>query len=147
MQVIDGGKPRERHPLTEKRRKLLAMVHMAKKDMGLDEDTYRAMLVEQFGVSSAAALSTVEMERLLKHMKSKGWKREDRRTPEQLEQAQLVSLKNRAITLAEKLENGEARLNGLCRKLFDVSRVEWVRDTGQMQRLLSVLNFILKEGE
>jgi phage gp16-like protein len=55
------------------RRVLIAKVHVAKKEMQLLDDDYRAMLIEVTGRASSADCSVPELHRLLDHMKSKGF--------------------------------------------------------------------------
>mgnify|MGYP000070300062 CR=1 FL=1 len=59
---------------TPARRALLARVHIAKKEMGLSDDVYRAsigLVVE--GASSASQLNHHQLGKLLDHFKSRGW--------------------------------------------------------------------------
>lgn len=52
----------------------LAQIHIAKKDLGLDDETYRAMLWTVARVESAADLDFHARKRVLQHMKARGWK-------------------------------------------------------------------------
>lgn len=55
------------------RRALLAMVHIARKDLGLDEETYRAVLERVTGRSSAGELEERELSKVIDAFKVKGW--------------------------------------------------------------------------
>lgn len=55
------------------RRGLLALVHLARKQLALDEDTYRLALEQVTGKSSAAELSDGELGRVVDHFRTKGW--------------------------------------------------------------------------
>jgi phage gp16-like protein len=55
------------------RRSLIAKVHVAKKEMGLLDDDYRAMLIEVTGRSSSADCTVAELRKLVEHMKAKGF--------------------------------------------------------------------------
>lgn len=55
------------------RNSLLAKVHIARKDMGLDEDTYRDMLRGVLGVESAGDASDRQLGMLLGHLRQLGW--------------------------------------------------------------------------
>jgi len=58
----------------EKLRKgLLAKVHIAKKDLGLTDADYRAMLDARFGVESAARLAVRDLEVLVDQLQDQGW--------------------------------------------------------------------------
>ena len=65
------------HP--KERNKLLARVHMAKGALGLDEETYRAMLVNSFDVDSAGHLSPVLLKKLAESLEREA--RAKQRTP------------------------------------------------------------------
>jgi phage gp16-like protein len=50
------------------RRRLLAKIHLAKKQLGWDDETYRAMLAEIAGVDSAAKLSVSGFKKVIDHL-------------------------------------------------------------------------------
>lgn len=52
----------------------LAQIHVAKKQLGLDDDTYRAILWTVGRVRSAKDLDWTGRKALLEHFKAKGWK-------------------------------------------------------------------------
>lgn len=52
----------------------LAKIHIAKKQLGLDDDAYRAMLRGVAGVESAKQLSAVAATRVLAHLERSGFK-------------------------------------------------------------------------
>lgn len=55
------------------RNRQLAQIHIAKSDLGLDDDTYRAMLMDVAGVDSAAKLNAKQRRAVLERFESKGW--------------------------------------------------------------------------
>jgi len=59
------------------RRKDLAMIHLAKKDLGLDDDLYRSVLQELCGVESSADLDALGRRKLIAYFREKGWGRND----------------------------------------------------------------------
>lgn len=58
----------------EKRKKLLAKIHIGKKTLGMDEETYRAFLKRETGQESAKNLSLIALEQVLLAMKRAGFK-------------------------------------------------------------------------
>jgi len=56
------------------RQGLIRLVHVAKRDLALDDDTYRAMLMAVTGEASSADLSVPQLQRVLDHMKKSGFK-------------------------------------------------------------------------
>lgn len=57
----------------EMRKSLLAKIHVAKKQLGLTDDEYRAMLDGNFGVDSAAHLDEQGLQRMIFVMQSYGF--------------------------------------------------------------------------
>jgi len=55
-------------------RGLLAKIHIAKKELGFDDETYRDILQTRYKKDSAAKLSRFEAEDLITHFKGQGWK-------------------------------------------------------------------------
>tara|TARA_R110000787_G_scaffold211281_7_gene321161 strand:+ start:125 stop:904 length:780 start_codon:yes stop_codon:yes gene_type:complete len=56
------------------RRKLLGKVHIAKKQLGMDDETYRAILDARFGKTSSAKLRDPQLIDLIEHFKTLGFK-------------------------------------------------------------------------
>lgn len=58
------------------RRTMLACVHIARKDLGLDEEAYREVVsrVSSGRCSSAGDLTERELERMIASFKSRGWR-------------------------------------------------------------------------
>lgn len=52
----------------------LAAIHVAKKQLGLDEDTYRALLMRETGKNSAAKLTANEQRRVIEVLRTQGFK-------------------------------------------------------------------------
>jgi len=58
----------------------LALVHVAKKDLGLDDEAYRDILHVEAGVTSARDLTPSGLERVLARFREMGWPGPGRRT-------------------------------------------------------------------
>lgn len=56
------------------RRAMLAKVHLAKKQIGIDEDDYRQILLEETGRTSAGDCTEAELERVLRRFEALGFK-------------------------------------------------------------------------
>lgn len=54
-------------------RAMLAKLHIAKKEVGLDDDTYRDVLERLTGQRTAKGLSTMQIARVLDDMRARGW--------------------------------------------------------------------------
>lgn len=56
------------------RNRLIARIHIAKKDLGLDDDTYRDVLMRVSGKKSSSQMSFSQMEAVIAEFKRMGWK-------------------------------------------------------------------------
>ncbi|EBI0307119.1 regulatory protein GemA [Salmonella enterica] len=52
---------------------LIKTIHIGKKELGLDTDTYRQMLLSATGVNSAGAMNMAQLTKTLAAMKAKGF--------------------------------------------------------------------------
>lgn len=53
----------------------LAAIHVARKQLGLDDDTYRAMLVRVTGKDSAGKMNEAERQRVVEELRKRGFKK------------------------------------------------------------------------
>jgi len=151
FQVIErkGPPPLLNAAQTKQRNGLLAKIHIAKKEMGLNGGEYE-MILRGFKVSSAADLAIPQLENMVKLLKHYGWKEIYRLTPrhsgEGRNPEQILALRKRCMDLAREIPNGEKRLAGLAEKICGTSQLAWCRDAKKLERLLAVLGKIT-EGE
>lgn len=66
--------PKMQSASTAERNAELAKIHVAKKQLGLDDDTYRAMLWSVARVRSAGDLDYAGRRRVIEHLSSRGFK-------------------------------------------------------------------------
>lgn len=71
MDLTDKMKPRTSADI---RKRELAQIHVAKSQLGLDDDTYRAMLWTVARVKSAADLDWAGRKKVIDHLKANGFK-------------------------------------------------------------------------
>lgn len=127
--------------LADQRRGLIAKIHVAKAQMkaqmGLRDEYYEAMLSAS-KAQSTADMTIRQLENFVRLLKAHGWK-EQKSRKEKPEDAQLIALRDRVREEAANLENGDARLPGLAKKICGVDRLEWCRSVERLERLLAVL--------
>lgn len=124
---------------------LLAKIHVAKKQMQLNDGEYE-MILSSFKVGSAADLTLVQLENMVKLMKHYGWKESKGQGSRNKDQGdRLAALRKRCVEEAGMLDNGEKRLAGLALKICGTSQLAWCRDAGKLERLLAVLGKIREE--
>jgi len=127
------------------RRGLLAKIHIAKKDMGLRDEEYEAMLTA-FKVETAAVMTVPQLENMVKLLKYHGWKPARRR--KKISTADhLSALRRRCVEIAQEIVNGEKRLAGLAQSVCGVSSLTWCKETRKLERLLAILGKIKEEED
>ena len=132
-----------------RRRAMLGKVHLAKKELGLDDDTYRALLGRVANRASAADCTETELGRVLDEFKAKGWKptaptghaREGGGAPAPADHP--VAGKARALwislhQLGAVRDPGERALEAFGRRQLKVERLQWA-DQAQGYRLIEAL--------
>lgn len=127
----------------KQRNGLLAMVHIAKKDLSLNPGEYEAIL-GGFKVKSSRELSIPQLERLTKYLQKLGWKplaRRHKARPDD-DRERLAALRDRVLVEAGMLKNREARLPGLIKKICGVDNLNWVKSAAKIRRLLVVISTI-----
>jgi len=72
MSIRNHDHKHPRHKAEERRRGALAKIHMAKKQLNMDDETYRAMLLIHGGVKSSADLTPEGINKVLRHLSQAG---------------------------------------------------------------------------
>ena len=159
--ISGGGKPATRpagkkspNPLQSQRTSalqrqrngLLAIVHIAKQSLGMDDAAYRDVL-EFYGVASSAALSISELEDLVDHFRGLGFQPLRKRGNGEAGKRRIAeALHARIWEEALALENGEKRLAGLVKKIAKVDDLRFCRNVGKLKQILRILK-IFQEQE
>ena len=128
--------------LQERQHKLLALVHIAKKEIPLSDDEYRDVIA-YWGVQSSADMSNPELEELVKYFESLGFKKKaiDPRDPG-TGVGQIHALQIRVREEAMKLHNGEERLKGLVKKIAKEDDIRSCRNIKKLKQLLKVIHLL-----
>ena len=138
----DQSAPKTAPKIPERRNKLLALVHIAKKEIPLSDDEYRDVIA-YWGVSSSADMSIRELEALVKYFESLGFKKKviDARDPG-AGVGQVKALQERIREEAEKLNNGEQRLKGLVKKIAKADDLKVCRNVKKLKQILKVVRLL-----
>ncbi len=128
--------------LQERRHKLLALVHIAKKEIPLSDDEYRDVIA-YWGVRSSADMSIPDLEELVKYFGSLGFKK---KVPDFRDTGhgigQIKALQERIKQEAEKLNNGEVRLKGLVKKIAKENDLTACRNVKKLKQILKVIRLL-----
>lgn len=118
----------------------LAKIHIAKAQLGLDDDTYRALLARVAGVRSAKELGPRQVAQVLAEFQRLGWKPESkqqgRATPKVPQNRKVVLKKVEALLASASRPWSYA--DAMAKRMFQRERVEWL-DDDQLYRLMQAL--------
>lgn len=130
-------------PAQQKRRSMIAKVHLAKKALNLTEDDYRDMLAEHGGARSAADCDDAGLIRFLDWAKTKGFSAQAKGTPRRRVADHPTAKKARALWislyhLGAISKPGETALEAFARRQLKCEALQWA-DQGQMFKLIEAL--------
>lgn len=120
-----------------RRNQQLSKIHIAKKDLALDDDTYRALLTRVTGMSSAKVLNPLQVAAVLREFERLGWKpKQGRAKPKPAaDRAKLVGkIEAQLADAGRPWEYGD----GLAKRLYKVERLEWL-DAVQLRGVVTAL--------
>ncbi|MCD5362776.1 gp16 family protein [Chromobacterium aquaticum] len=123
----------------------LAKIHIAKKELALDDDTYRAMLQSIAGVSSSKDLTVAGVNKVLAHLKRCGWKP---KTAAKTGKRPSVGRDRKALmdkveALLAEAKRPWAYADAMAKRMFTVDKVDWL-DAEQLQKLVAALTYDAK---
>lgn len=118
---------------------LKAKIHVAKTQLGLDDDTYRALLRRETGKDSCAAMNLRELEKVLSAMVRQGFqptRPNPGRRPSPRGSADAMIRKVEALLLDNGLTWAYA--HGMAKRMFGVDQVHWLPDA-KLHKLVAAL--------
>lgn len=120
----------------------LAQIHIAKVQLALDDDTYRALLLQVTGKTSSKDLTWQGRKALLDHFKKLGFKVKAKKA----ERSAPVVKKDKASLIAKiEAQLAEAQRpwsygDGMAKRICKVDRIEWC-DAAQLMKIIAALNY------
>lgn len=131
----------------------LAKIHIARKELRLDDGAYRAILLRLTGQTSSADCTDAQLDRVLDEFKAKGWKptviagsatpapRSSDRRPRPASHPAAGKARALWISLHQLgvvRDPREAGLEAFARRQLKVDRLQWA-DQGQVYKLIEAL--------
>ena len=125
---------------------LLAKVHIAKKELGLDDDTYRDLLDQRYGRRSAARLSDGQLIDLVGHFKAQGFRpKTSNKTAKQYpgnqsgQIAKVRALWRAGYDLGLVRDPGDRALNAFVARTAQVAAANWLQDARAANKVVEGL--------
>lgn len=121
----------------------LKIIHVAKRQLGIDEDTYRDMLVNITGQNSLKNMHISDRIKIINHLKKIGFKIKPKAKPKTAKVTdQRAKIKAIWGSMEKEglIKNGSKfALNQWVKRMSGVATVEWLSDIKQAQNVLESL--------
>ncbi len=130
--------------LGPRRRAMNAKVHLAKKDLGLTEDDYRGILLEQTKCASLKVCTDAQVDKLLKYFEARGFKPMPSKGKRAADHPGAGKARALWISLGQlgAIENlSEQALEAFARRQLGCDRLQWA-DQGLTYKLIEALKAI-----
>lgn len=127
---------------------MLAKIHIAKKDLGLDDDTYRSIIARHGeGKTSSRDLTIAQMDAVLREFTGKGWQPKQPKAGKRPKPAQsrVAMMGKIEALLAEKARrDGQAiswnYAHAIAKRVAKVDRLEFCTDEG-LGKVIAALSY------
>jgi phage gp16-like protein len=141
------------------RKRMLALIHIARKQLNLDEDTYRAVLVAVTGKESCRTMDVTELNAVIQHFESKGFKPtggkkkklspRTRHKPESLKTQidKIRALWIECYQLGVVKDRYEGALNAFVKRMTGIERVDWLKSGYDGNKVVEALKAMKERGE
>ncbi len=131
---------------SQHRRGLIAKVHVARKQLGLDEDSYRQILADVTGHASAGDCDERQLKAVLGHFESRGFAPRPRKAGVRPAADHPSARKARALWISlhqlGAIDNpAEQALEAFARRQLKVSALQWA-DQSQCYKLIEALKAV-----
>lgn len=134
----------------DNRKKVTAQVHIARKQLAMDEDTYRQMIATVTGGKrSCADCSVAELHKIVDHLKERGFKAKPRKrvaqhpgTPHNLNRRPMLQ---KVEALLAELKAPWSYADAITKRQFGIERVAWLQTVEQYTGLIAALDVELEK--
>ncbi|MEL7698674.1 regulatory protein GemA [Citromicrobium bathyomarinum] len=149
MPATKAARPASFDRTQQARRAMLAKVHIARKELRLDEDDYRQIIADETGKTSAGDCSADELDAVLARFRGRGWQPATKAGRAKRAQHPMAK-KARALwislyQLGEVRDRSEAALEAFAKRQLGCDRLVWARQSDGY-RLIEALKKMAARG-
>lgn len=127
---------------TDPRARLVKLLHVGRRELGLDEDAYRLLLQSATGKTSSSDMTVPELEKTLERMKQKGFvvriKKSGRKLADDPQSKKLRALWLELYSKGAVRNPEEAALVAWVKRMTGVEALEWL-SSAQASRCIEEL--------
>lgn len=130
----------------QKRKGLIAKIHVAKTQLNMEDDVYRSFLAEQTGCHSCAQMTLLQLQRVVTKMEQLGFKPTRKNIgTKPLHKTDVSAMMNKLVTLLATSGKSWAYADGMAKRMFGKEQVNQL-DAMSLRKLIAALNIhIIKE--
>lgn len=127
--------------------KLIQLIHIAKKQLNLDDDTYRQLLLNTTKKTSTTDMTVWELEKILNNMKLKGFKVKSSKKTGKITATEPVHKKIRSLWLeladaGEVKNRSEKAINSYVKRIIGVEVMDWLTNKQAMVVIESLKSWL-----
>lgn len=127
--------------------KLIQLIHIAKKQLNLDDDTYRQLLLNTTKKTSTTDMTVWELEKILHNMKLKGFKVKSSKKTGKITATEPVHKKIRSLWLeladaGEVKNRSEKAINSYVKRIIGVEVMDWLTNKQAMVVIESLKSWL-----
>jgi phage gp16-like protein len=133
--------------VSDERGTLIKIIHVARRELAMDEDSYRQMLAQMPGLdgqTSTAKLTIPKLKMVLEMLKSKGFKvRPSRKTkgkPHNFDSNAMPLMITKIEAQLADMKLPWSYADGIARQMFGIQKCAWIRQPEQLQALIAALD-------
>lgn len=129
------------------RQRDLATIHIAAKQLGMDRETYEAMLKTASGrnVSSSSALSDAALKKVIKHLKASGWQPKKSRPQRDPQARKILAMWIDMAKAGIVRDSSDKALNAFVKRTTGKQRLEWL-NTQEANQVIEALKAMQERG-
>ncbi len=130
----------------QKRKGLIAKIHVAKTQLNMEDDVYRNFLAEQTGCHSCAQMTLLQLQRVVTKMEQLGFKPTRKNIgTKPLHKTDVSAMMNKLAALLATSGKSWAYADGMAKRMFGKEQVNQL-DAMSLRKLIAALNIhIIKE--
>lgn len=129
------------------RKTLTAKIHIAKQQLGMDEESYRALLLRHGG-NSCTQLSVAQLEQVITELKQKGFKPKHAKTqgkPKNFYSPSMPMMITKIEALLADMQLPWSYADGIVKQMYGIERCAWVREPAQLKAVIAALHNLQKK--
>lgn len=120
---------------------LKAKIHIGKQQLGLDDETYRALLKSVTGKTSSADMGVTDLHKVVEAMKQRGFKIKGKSDgkPHNINSDGMPKMMKKVEALLADQKLPWSYADGIAKQMFGIDRCSWLTEPEQVKAVVAAL--------